>query len=108
MAINVLFAPNSDTLPAASYAEVDKLGTVLSWPQYAGYRIQLAGHTDNQGSELKNQALSERWARALKLISRNTSTLHLNACKRLAMALLDLLCRTTHPRDGRRIVALKW
>jgi outer membrane protein OmpA-like peptidoglycan-associated protein len=64
--LNVLFAPNSDTLPATSYAEVDKLGTVLSWPQYADYRIQLAGHTDNQGSERKNQALSERRVQSIK------------------------------------------
>jgi outer membrane protein OmpA-like peptidoglycan-associated protein len=64
--INVLFAPNSDTLPAASYAEVDKLGTVLSWPQYTDYRIQLAGHTDSQGSERKNQALSERRVQSIK------------------------------------------
>ena len=66
VAINVLFAPNSDTLPATSYAEVDKLGTVLSWPQYTDYRIQLAGHTDNQGSERKNQALSERRVQSIK------------------------------------------
>jgi len=64
--LNVLFAPNSDMLPAASYAEVDKLGTVLSWPQYTDYRIQLAGHTDNQGSERKNQALSERRVQSIK------------------------------------------
>ena len=66
VAINVLFAPNSDTLPTTSYAEVDKLGTVLSWPQYTDYRIQLAGHTDNQGSERKNQALSERRVQSIK------------------------------------------
>ena len=66
VALNVLFAPNSDTLPAASYAEVDKLGTVLSWPQYTDYRIQLAGHTDNQGSERKNQTLSERRVQSIK------------------------------------------
>jgi outer membrane protein OmpA-like peptidoglycan-associated protein len=66
VAINVLFAPNSDTLPATSYAEVDKLGTVLSWPQYTDYRIQLAGHTDNLGSERKNQALSERRVQSIK------------------------------------------
>jgi outer membrane protein OmpA-like peptidoglycan-associated protein len=66
VALNVLFAPNLDTLPAASYAEVDKLGTVLSWSQYTDYRIQLAGHTDNQGSERKNQALSERRVQSIK------------------------------------------
>jgi outer membrane protein OmpA-like peptidoglycan-associated protein len=64
--LNVLFAPNSSTLPSTSYAEVDKLGTVLSWPQYTDYRIQLAGHTDNQGSERKNQALSERRVQSIK------------------------------------------
>ena len=66
VAINVLFTPNSDTLPATSYAEVDKLGTVLSWPQYTDYRIQLAGHTDNQGSERKNQEISERRVQSIK------------------------------------------
>src|SRR6266550_327015 len=30
------------------------------------YRIQLAGHTDNQGSERKNQALSERRVQSIK------------------------------------------
>jgi outer membrane protein OmpA-like peptidoglycan-associated protein len=66
VALNVLFAPNSDKLPAASYEEVDKLGTVLSWPQYTDYRIQLAGHTDSLGSERKNQALSERRVQSIK------------------------------------------
>ena len=66
VALNVLFASNSAALPPASYAEVDKLGMVLSWPQYTDYRIQLAGHTDNQGSERKNQALSERRVQSIK------------------------------------------
>ena len=66
VALNVLFASNSATLPPASYAEVDKLGMVLSWPQYTDYRIQLAGHTDNLGSERKNQALSERRVQSIK------------------------------------------
>jgi outer membrane protein OmpA-like peptidoglycan-associated protein len=64
--LNVLFAPNSTTVPPASYAEVDKLGTVLSWPQYTDYRIQLEGHTDNQGNERKNQQLSERRVQSIK------------------------------------------
>jgi outer membrane protein OmpA-like peptidoglycan-associated protein len=64
--LNVLFAPNSSTLPSTSYAEVDKLGTVLSWPQYTDYRIQLGGHTDNQGNERKNQALSEKRVQSIK------------------------------------------
>ena len=64
--LNVLFAPNSATVPPASYAEVDKLGTVLSWPQYQDYRIQLEGHTDSQGNERKNQQLSERRVQSIK------------------------------------------
>jgi outer membrane protein OmpA-like peptidoglycan-associated protein len=64
--LNVLFAPNSATIPQASYAEVDKLGTVLSWPQYHDYRIQLEGHTDSQGNERKNQQLSERRVQSIK------------------------------------------
>jgi outer membrane protein OmpA-like peptidoglycan-associated protein len=64
--LNVLFAPNSATVPPASYAEVDKLGTVLSWPQYLDYRVQLEGHTDSQGNERKNQQLSERRVQSIK------------------------------------------
>jgi OOP family OmpA-OmpF porin len=64
--LNVLFGSNSEAIPATSYAEVDKLGTVLSWPQYSDYRIQLEGHTDSQGVERKNQALSERRVQSIK------------------------------------------
>src|SRR5574341_1930300 len=45
--LNVLFGSNSGTIPPTSYAEIDKLGTVLSWPQYTDYRIRLEGHTDS-------------------------------------------------------------
>ena len=64
--LNVLFGSNSDAIPAASYAEIDKLGTLLSWPQYTDYRIQLEGHTDSQGSARKNQALSEKRVQTIK------------------------------------------
>jgi len=64
--LNVLFGSNSDTIPSTASAEIDKLGTILSWPQYADYRIQLEGHTDSQGSERKNQALSEKRVQNLK------------------------------------------
>lgn len=64
--LNVLFGSNSDAIPAASYAEIDKLGTLLSWPQYTDYRIQLEGHTDSQGSVRKNQALSEKRVQNIK------------------------------------------
>ena len=64
--LNVLFASNSDVIPSASYAEIDKLGTLLSWPQYADYRVQLEGHTDSQGSARKNQTLSEKRVQNIK------------------------------------------
>ena len=64
--LNVLFGSNSDAIPPASYAEIDKLGTLLSWPQYTDYRIQLEGHTDSQGSARKNQALSEKRVQNIK------------------------------------------
>jgi outer membrane protein OmpA-like peptidoglycan-associated protein len=64
--LNVLFASNSEVIPSTSYAEIDKLGTVLSWPQYSDYRIQLGGHTDSQGPERKNQALSEKRVQSIK------------------------------------------
>jgi outer membrane protein OmpA-like peptidoglycan-associated protein len=64
--LNVLFGSNSDMIPPASYAEIDKLGTLLSWPQYTDYRVQLEGHTDSQGSARKNQALSEKRVQNIK------------------------------------------
>lgn len=64
--LNVLFASNSDAIPSASHTEIDKLGTLLSWPQYADYLVQLEGHTDSQGSARKNQALSEKRVQHIK------------------------------------------
>jgi outer membrane protein OmpA-like peptidoglycan-associated protein len=64
--LNVLFGSNSDTIPSTSFAEIDKLGTLLSWPQYNDYRIQLEGHTDSQGNARKNQALSEKRVQNIK------------------------------------------
>jgi outer membrane protein OmpA-like peptidoglycan-associated protein len=64
--LNVLFESNSEAIPPASYAEIDKLGTLLSWPQYTDYRIQLEGHTDSQGAARKNQALSERRVQSIR------------------------------------------
>ena len=64
--LNVLFGSNSDAIPPTSYAEIDKLGTLLSWPQYTDYRVQLEGHTDSQGAARKNQALSEKRVQNIK------------------------------------------
>jgi outer membrane protein OmpA-like peptidoglycan-associated protein len=64
--LNVLFGSNSDVIPPTAYPEIDKLGTLLSWPQYTDYRVQLEGHTDNQGSARKNQILSEKRVQNIK------------------------------------------
>jgi OOP family OmpA-OmpF porin len=64
--LNVRFAPNSEAIPPTYHPDLDKLGAVLSWPQYADYRIQLEGHTDNQGSARLNQALSEKRVQSIK------------------------------------------
>lgn len=58
--LNMLFGSNAEAILSTSYAEVDQLGTILSWPQYADYLIQLEGHTDSQSSKRKDQALSEK------------------------------------------------
>ena len=64
--LNVLFGSNSDAVPPTAHAEIDKLGTLLSWPQYTDYIIQLEGHTDSQGSARKNQTLSEKRVQNIK------------------------------------------
>jgi len=64
--LNVPFGSNSETVPSTSYAEIDKLGTVLSWPQYTDYRVRLEGHTDSLGSQRKNQVLSEKRVQSIK------------------------------------------
>jgi OOP family OmpA-OmpF porin len=66
VALNVLFAPNSETILPAYYPDLDKLGTVLSWPQYAEYRIQIEGHTDALGASQRNQILSEKRVQSIK------------------------------------------
>jgi OOP family OmpA-OmpF porin len=66
VALNVLFAPNSENILPAYYSDLDKLGTVLSWPQYAEYRIQIEGHTDSLGAARRNQILSEKRVQSIK------------------------------------------
>ena len=66
VALNVNFAPNSESILPAYYPDLDKLGTVLSWPQYAEYRIQIEGHTDSLGAAQRNQLLSEKRVQSIK------------------------------------------
>lgn len=54
------FANNSTVLKPGGYQEISRIATVLS--NYPNTRIQVAGHTDQKGSEQYNQQLS--WQRA--------------------------------------------
>lgn len=61
---DVLFDVDSATLKPGAYNEINRVTNVLN--QYPQTRIQVAGHTDNTGSEEHNQALSERRAASVK------------------------------------------
>jgi outer membrane protein OmpA-like peptidoglycan-associated protein len=41
------FTPGSATIPPQDHADLERLGRVLTEPQYADYQIQLDGHTDS-------------------------------------------------------------
>jgi outer membrane protein OmpA-like peptidoglycan-associated protein len=66
IALNVFFEFNSDKILAEYYPDIDKLGKVLTAPQYSLYHVQIEGHTDSVGSETYNQALSQRRAESVK------------------------------------------
>src|SRR5262245_42701471 len=66
IALNVLFEFNSDKILQTYYGDLDKLGKVLTAPQYSAYRVQIEGYTDNIGADSYNQRLSERRAQSVK------------------------------------------
>jgi len=66
VALNVFFKFNSVEVLHQYYADLDKLGQVLTQPEYNAYRIQIEGHTDNIGSHASNQRLSEKRAESIK------------------------------------------
>ena len=60
---NVQFETAKWDIKPESYPVLDEVGTILvKWPQL---RIEIGGHTDWRGSELYNQQLSEKRARAV-------------------------------------------
>jgi outer membrane protein OmpA-like peptidoglycan-associated protein len=61
---DVLFDSGSSTLKAGAYQEINRVAQVLT--QYPETRIQVAGHTDSDGSEAFNQDLSVRRAEAVR------------------------------------------
>ena len=66
VALNVLFDFNSDKILQNYSSDLDKLGRVLTTPQYSAYRVEIEGHTDNIGSDSYNRRLSERRAESVK------------------------------------------
>jgi outer membrane protein OmpA-like peptidoglycan-associated protein len=66
IALNVFFEFNSDKILQGYYGDLDKLGKVLTAPQYSAYRVQVEGHTDNIGSDSYNRRLSENRAKSVK------------------------------------------
>lgn len=61
---DVLFDTGSSALKAGAYQEINRVAQVLI--QYPETRIQVAGHTDSDGSEAFNQDLSVRRAEAVR------------------------------------------
>jgi OOP family OmpA-OmpF porin len=66
VALNVFFESNSDKIVQHYQTDLDKLGKVLTAPQYSAYRVQIEGHTDSLGSDGYNRRLSERRAESVK------------------------------------------
>ena len=59
-----LFAVNSSTIQPGAYDELNRVANVLK--QYPQTNIQIAGHTDDTGSEQTNMTLSQRRAEAVR------------------------------------------
>jgi len=66
VALNVLFDFNSDKILQNYSSDLDKLGRVLTTPQYSAYRVEIEGHTDGIGADSYNRRLSERRAESVK------------------------------------------
>jgi outer membrane protein OmpA-like peptidoglycan-associated protein len=63
VALNILFATNSDRITPKYYADLNKLGEALT---RVPSTVEIAGYTDSLGSDQFNQALSERRAQSVK------------------------------------------
>ena len=62
----VTFGYDSDVLTPEGVATLRPLGEALADPRLSASRFLIAGHTDAKGSDLYNQGLSERRARAVR------------------------------------------
>lgn len=62
--LNILFATNSDVVTEQYQAEVKKVADFLN--KHSDVTVTIEGHTDSQGSDAYNQALSQRRADSVK------------------------------------------
>jgi len=60
---SMFFDTGSDVLKAGAYSEMDRVSGVLR--DYPQTRIRVEGHTDSKGSDVYNQALSQRRAQSV-------------------------------------------
>jgi outer membrane protein OmpA-like peptidoglycan-associated protein len=76
---NIFFATGSAKLLAKSNASLNNVVTILN--ENPGYKVDIAGHTDNTGKAEKNQTLSESRANAVKayFVSKGVDESRLNA-----------------------------
>jgi OOP family OmpA-OmpF porin len=64
--LDVLFPFDSVAILPKYYDTLNKIGKVLTDPQFSAYPVQIEGHTDAVGSAAYNQSLSERRAANVK------------------------------------------
>jgi OOP family OmpA-OmpF porin len=76
---NIFYATGSSKLLAKSNASLNNVVTILN--DNPGYKVDIAGHTDNTGKAEKNQTLSESRANSVKayFVSKGIDESRLNA-----------------------------
>lgn len=75
---NLEFEFNSSVIKDSSFSSLDELANVLI---KTNWKLKIAGHTDDKGSDNFNQILSEKRANAVKnyLVNKGANTLYIAA-----------------------------